>query len=431
MAQVLHRDGLIHRQCVVSVDPAAMEKVIDEGFHPEMGARALKRALERQFTQPIAARLAQAAPDAPAVISLLPGPDGINVHVNALTFVDHTAFTPLEIDLTNGPDVMDRIDAVIQRVGVALDRSQSAGELTQGALSPANFRYLAIRELMEQIRQTAERLDRLVVSPRRRSAISRPKVQAPRAAKKLMAMSNGDVRICLRAAADLESHLAAMELDPPPFGDSAQDQLIELVRDTAMMDMIAASGERDAKCLVWLRSPNHDAAAELTALTTAYASMFASNLGLSVSELPPINSRPNDPSLSESSGEPSRQRALLMEMPGIARVMAGEHGTHLFTGWGRGTVVIQAIIVPAGDRNAAEILHELQSTDRNWRAAVRVGDVAVDPFELQPVLRIYDGGSMTVDLRSGLAVKGLPLASEMRKFIVSQLPMPVEFSGGK
>ena len=49
--ELLHRDGLVHRRCVLVVDPAAIDRLVDEGYHPQLGARALKRCVERQLTQ--------------------------------------------------------------------------------------------------------------------------------------------------------------------------------------------------------------------------------------------------------------------------------------------------------------------------------------------------------------------------------------------
>ncbi len=36
IADVFLRDGLVHRRCVLHVEPAAMEAVIEQGYHPEL-----------------------------------------------------------------------------------------------------------------------------------------------------------------------------------------------------------------------------------------------------------------------------------------------------------------------------------------------------------------------------------------------------------
>src|SRR5262249_41851746 len=44
---VLEREGLLRRKCVLRIEGDALERIIDTGFDPLLGARALKRALEK------------------------------------------------------------------------------------------------------------------------------------------------------------------------------------------------------------------------------------------------------------------------------------------------------------------------------------------------------------------------------------------------
>ena len=404
--QVLRRDGLVHRQCVLWVDPLALEQIIDQGFHPDLGARALKRTLERQLTQPVAFQLAQAATDAPTVIRVLAGSDGIKVHAAPLMFAQRRGLLPAGLDPDDWEQVLDSVDGVVDRVQVEIAGIQPAGQLTQGTLSASNFRYLAVTELIRTVLQAAETIEHVATTPKRRGRVSRSTVHAPRPGRKMLMINDGDMRLCLRAAADLDSHLASIEIEPPVFGDSLHDQLIELISSTAMMAAIASSDDADSRCLLWLRSPNQTAEVELTAMIKALGTMFGENLGMTATEI------------SVPAQQSQRERAMLLEMPGIARLLAVEQGTHLFSGWGRGMVVVQAIVRPAGEADAAKLLDRMRQEGES-----------ADAFPLLPVLRVYDGNGMTMDLRSGLGVKGLPSAEQTREFLVSQLPTPAEFQG--
>src|SRR6185436_17173270 len=51
---ILARDGLARRRCILQVEALAMERVVDAGYHPQLGARAVRRMLERQLTQTVA-----------------------------------------------------------------------------------------------------------------------------------------------------------------------------------------------------------------------------------------------------------------------------------------------------------------------------------------------------------------------------------------
>jgi ATP-dependent Clp protease ATP-binding subunit ClpC len=408
MGELLRRDGLLHRQCVLSVDPAAMERVIDQGFHPELGARALKRSLERQLTRPVAARLAAAPTGAAAVIRLLPAVDGITVRVDPLT---HAERNP-PVDLGDWAGVLDDVEAAVGRIGATTADLEPAGGLTQGMLAPAHYRYLAVRELTERVLQTVAEIDRSASAPALPRGRARPSVRsASRPVRKMLAMSEGDVRLALRAAADLQSHLAALDLQPPPFGDSLADKLLDLLGQAAVLQAVAASANGDGTCLVWLRSPNPDATAELAAVAKLYGSLFGQDFGYTVSEV---------------AADPT-QRALRLDMPGIARLMVAERGTHLFSGWGRNAVVVQVIVTPTGDRDAATVLAAQQAAERSWHRDPN----GVDPFPLGPVVRVYDGAGLTVDVRSGLAVRGLPSADDVRRFLVAQVRASAAAGEGK
>ena len=52
---VLARRGLRSRQWAVEFDDSALEFLLAEGFTPDLGARPLKRAVERHFLTPLGA----------------------------------------------------------------------------------------------------------------------------------------------------------------------------------------------------------------------------------------------------------------------------------------------------------------------------------------------------------------------------------------
>ena len=67
---VFRRDGLINRGVKLIVEESALNLLVEAGYHPQLGARALKRVLERQVTVPIAAQLSATTPDQPLIIFL-------------------------------------------------------------------------------------------------------------------------------------------------------------------------------------------------------------------------------------------------------------------------------------------------------------------------------------------------------------------------
>ncbi len=75
LGRLLSREGLQRRTTILEVHPSAIDAIAEAGFDQAMGARALKRTLERQLVTPIAERLLEAPLDVPMVIDIS-APDG-------------------------------------------------------------------------------------------------------------------------------------------------------------------------------------------------------------------------------------------------------------------------------------------------------------------------------------------------------------------
>ena len=94
LADALARRGLRGRPWAVEVDESAYTFLIDKGFSPELGARPLKRALERHLLAPIAAAIVeQEVPEGDQFLFVTAsGGEGIDV-----TFVDPDAEPEAEV----------------------------------------------------------------------------------------------------------------------------------------------------------------------------------------------------------------------------------------------------------------------------------------------------------------------------------------------
>ncbi|MEM1057386.1 MAG: AAA family ATPase [Bacteroidota bacterium] len=84
---VLERRGLRQRPWAVEWDESATEFLLEEGFTPDLGARPLKRAVERHLLAPLArAMVAHAVPDGDQFLFIRAGREGLRVE-----FVDPDA----------------------------------------------------------------------------------------------------------------------------------------------------------------------------------------------------------------------------------------------------------------------------------------------------------------------------------------------------
>lgn len=68
--QLLQRHGFIRRHSILNVSPEVLTSIAQKGFAPEMGARALKRQIEKDLTVLLAEQLVAITPDCPILINL-------------------------------------------------------------------------------------------------------------------------------------------------------------------------------------------------------------------------------------------------------------------------------------------------------------------------------------------------------------------------
>ena len=95
----LERRGLRTRPWAVELDESAIEYLIEQGFTPELGARPLKRALDRELLAPIARPIVEhAVPEGDQFLFVTAGKDGLEVR-----FIDPDAAPEDERDSDAAP----------------------------------------------------------------------------------------------------------------------------------------------------------------------------------------------------------------------------------------------------------------------------------------------------------------------------------------
>ncbi len=69
-AELTEREGLKRRKCAIDITPSAFEWIIEQGYDRQMGARAVRRLLERHLTQRISRKLAAEPIDRISVLTI-------------------------------------------------------------------------------------------------------------------------------------------------------------------------------------------------------------------------------------------------------------------------------------------------------------------------------------------------------------------------
>ena len=432
MADVFARDGLVQRRCVLQVEPEAMERIVDEGYHPQLGARALKRAIERQLTGPVANRLAAMPAGAPTVVSVYPRGQDIAVHTQELVQVERS--NAPRVDLSDPDFLLDRVEDALTRIEHETAGLQHAGPLTQGKLSGEQLRYLAIRELAGRVRGMVERADRTLERRRRPSNWVRTAPRTPRR-RKAMKRVEDDSPLWkeLLAAQDLGAHLSELLAEPEPSGDLLEDQLAELVETLTLLHTMAAApadGSAD-RCAVYARELTGGPTGEAYSLYRNYLTLFRSQHHFAAGYLgrdrqEPGTWLPLPPPFGAGT------ELVLMEMPGILNLMCGEAGTHLFFPTHRPMAPVQVMVLPVGPDDDPMAVAEAHARRRvRWQTALASGNAEPEgnPFRLGPVVRVYEPEGSTVDLGSGLVVAGVPDAESLRRILLARLSPPPELVG--
>jgi ATP-dependent Clp protease ATP-binding subunit ClpA len=391
--EVLAREGFGQRKCVLNVAPDALERVITAGYDPALGARAMKRAVERELTQPAAARLAALDANELTVVTVRGAGGALAVHVQAPEWaaklpLESRAAVPLRARLDAAWAVLDRADEVI-------DALRPARPVAAGAVTPEHERYFALKELADAIGATLNDYENRLED--RKTAYAeggQPPASARRARYRHIAPPKNDYDLdggsALRQLASAESmEQAVRELfdRSEPLPDD-QD-LFDLENRLALLNLMARAPVDARPTYLLVRGfPTGAVSSFAGVLAYYYALAWKSGLGLDVIEAPVLRDRPD---------------VRGVELKGVhARALAEvEAGTHLFLPKHGGPVPVRVDVVDS------------------WPGTV------ADPFAFGPIVRVYAEGQPVADVRTGL-VSPLPTRAEFadtfRTFALAALP---------
>ncbi len=421
IGDLFRREGLLRRKSILRVEDAALERIVDQGFDPVLGARALKRALERQLTQPVAARLAEGVPETLTVVGVYPRGDGLGVDVRGLSEAGPSPEAAARSAFADVPATLERVRAALHRTEGEIEPLRPHGEITASSLEGEHLHYFLLQEQIQKLRELVRVLaDRLEAERRSAQGLASLSLgNLPRRSKLAMSVLTIDegakqnVLRELAAAQDIylyvEDRLAA---SASRGGDEVHEALQEVLNGLALLHLatgcVAARPPEQvllylwdagagpfwvkdlAKALVWLCDP----------------------LGLEFSWLGPSSDCPH----------------FALHVRGLTAwpLAQVEVGTHLFIPAREVLVPVQvrAWPVPEG-ADPRDVLRERLDERQQWLGELAAGRAAPegDPLALLPVLRIYNEGGTTVDLRTGLLAKTMP---ELYPFVVTTLPLPAE-----
>lgn len=410
---VFQRQGLVRRKCVLDVDPEALDRVVEQGYHPALGARALKREIERQLTQPVALRLAAARPDAATVISLYPARTGIAVAVQALVEVQPATSARRAGGSDDSPEScrkrLQALKAMLARLQIQLAAQRPGGSIEPGQMAVAHYHYFLVKEHASRLRNGVERLTDALDRPVRGTRL--PPAVSPVRGKSLAKWGPGGERPLLREMAavdDIHEYLREAFGAAPRFGRQLSHHFEQLEYEAALLEAMsrfdgAAAGE--AVVIIAAQGQQQPLADEML---LRYREVFGAGLSLDCQTL-------------EAEGP---FKAFAVSGPHALAVAALEHGTHLFCPRHANLAPVPVWTLPVANNDAAATVAGFIGRRREWLRSLADGSGRVedDPCPLPPVVRIYNADGPTFDLRSGLSAPGKPTADDLRTFVLAALP---------
>ncbi|MCI0339462.1 MAG: AAA family ATPase [Acidobacteria bacterium] len=424
--QLFQREGLARRKCALHVDNRALERIIDAGFHPQLGARALKRAIENELAQPVAKYLASFQPTSPTVINLLPARSGLRVEIQELVEAKplERSFAPL---LNNPQSMLSRIENFINRTEEEISVLRPEGAISLDAVLPQHRRYFSSREQIRNLRRSLDWLrNQIEASLRAATRLTRNYSRQPRRPQDYGHLGHRVRQVWkdLFAAEDMQAYLRELATTSKSAGEGFEHQLTDLLRETALLSTLAHGDDETGyhHALIMIRFPQRSFLLNFLTPMDAYLELFSKQLGM---EATLLGGEDNQDHLDQWFVARGWQAVTLAKI---------EEGTHLFIELDiiePVQVKVLALDPQADPRSKVEEYRRRHGSARDIPAT---GDETIEAAEdsgllkFDPVIRINHvlTTQASVDLRSGLTTTNVLLPESMRALLLSALPLPHE-----
>lgn len=402
LQKVFAREGFVRRNCRIELEPSALEKIIDEGYNPELGARALKRAIEKNLIQPVAKRLSAIDTNAPTIIKI--------------SRVENTFFTQVEEikplasqtsvwqthDFSDIQTELDKIEDVLDRIDEEISQLKPHGEIDPKDEDQA--RYFLIQEYIKRIERMIERADKW------NDGKAKSTNKAKNETRQIISLKDAEIDFTnFLSGANLSNKLKNLALENRNFGETAEDYIQDVWRETAFLQAITKDLEKplNSKCVLSFRSADVYFGKEtIPAILENYRKLFAQELGLKAEIL-------------DAKTIKSDYFEMFLLLEGIfARTLAKtETGNHVFVNK-RGDFT--PIEIDAIELETVENISDFPKIYAEYFNKHSGKDFSV--------VRIYNERGIALDFRPALITKENLTIRELRTFILSGLEMPEEFN---
>lgn len=397
--KVFARDGFQRRNCRLELEPSAVRKIVDEGYHPELGARALKRAIEKNLVAPVAARLAALRSNAPTIIKISREDDKFSTQVEEIKPFAAEQSVWQTHNFTDVQTELDRIEDALNRIEDAAEYLKPTGEVT--ANDERQTRWFLVQEYIKRIERMIERADKW--SDAKAKGASK---KAKNETRRLVSLKDAEVDFSeFLSGANLSVRLKELAKENRAFGETAADYVQDIWRETAFLQAISANLTKSLTtraAMVFRCADIYFGKMTIPEIIANYHQIFASELGLQTTQW------------NTDLPETDYFAAVLPIFGFFAFELANaERGNHVFVNKRGDFTPIEIEVFDLGEKPAdfpkiyAEYLRKRRAEDFH-------------------VARIYNERLTALDFRSGLITRETLTFRELRTFILSGLNPPKE-----
>jgi energy-coupling factor transporter ATP-binding protein EcfA2 len=177
--EILSREGFRRNHAVLDLHPRGLERLVDEGRHPQLGARALKRALERHLVHPVAVHLSGRSREGVSVVRM-DAPDGkFETSVVDLVEAGPVPSPFAGLDTSDPLAFLGRVDAFLDRLRMSVRNLSTQQDLATRRIEAGAWALEGCSALSDRVSLLREELDTnsLIVSAAAVSSLLR---SAPR-----------------------------------------------------------------------------------------------------------------------------------------------------------------------------------------------------------------------------------------------------------
>jgi ATP-dependent Clp protease ATP-binding subunit ClpC len=421
IAGVFSRDGLRRRDCLLRVSPGAMARLVELGQDPQLGARALKRAIEREVAQPLAERLSGLSPGAPMVVSLGGARDQLVLKLQALTPIARSVYWPEACGHGTAAQVAGLVagaNAALDRIEADLEAHAPVGRIELGNLPPESARYFACREQLQKVDRLIHSVGRFRSAHRKSSVAAR--VSKPKPTKLVVRqLVSGNPKLG-RLRDRVELQLALAEWEAGESVEVSDSPLLALCRELALLDAMVRQPWDDRPVVLVMEPLDERDTDFVFGLAQCYADFFNYVWGSSATFLFEQLGQP-ERAVRRIFGEsrPSPIQALFLNGFNLRYVVSPGTSTLLVR---RADGSIGVLLMHLHDASSQV---EAEAVARNYLpegGRVPNAEVEIDG----PVLHMITENKTITDFRTGLVISAQPSQEEFRALVLSALPLPAE-----